>query len=146
MKSGWIIKTKFLDCSSIWSYKLTLLCSNHCLYLKYILPCTTAPTHRQTSKHFGLCLKFCITDLVLECALVGTVVDILFVGSVLKTCGQVKILKVFSLSTFAGLRCVPVCAPLRLLPSCIAALATKYNYVCDRSGAVHNATLWWKFV
>ena len=45
-----------------------------------------------------------MTDLVLESEFEeGIVVDILFVGSVLKTCGQVKILKVFSLSTFAGL-------------------------------------------
>ena len=85
-----------------------------------------------------------MTDLVEEFEVVGTVVDILFVGSVLKTCGQVKILKVFSLSTFTGLRCVPVCAALRSAaalqpPPC--ALATKYNYVCDRSGAVHNDTL-----
>ena len=46
-----------------------------------------------------------MTDLVLESEFEEgiVVVDILFVGSVLKTCGQVKILKVFSLSTFAGL-------------------------------------------
>ena len=36
-----------------------------------IIPCTTAPTHKHTSKHFGLCLNFCIY------------VDILLVGSVL---------------------------------------------------------------